>query len=626
MAASSGTIVENMDKPNDDGVASNCKDEYASNIFRYAAVSSLLYAATQSWICLQTSCEYVWNTIWFLGMKPAHLFEKSQISAEIGVRHSHHYVVMTASSLLEMLETQNNFSKGEASQPRSDWAGTYITFALKVLEHGEKWQDLVEMGDRLHKCIYGLQSESFLPIVLEAQQRLWKDHSNVVQEKQTKLKTFVSQFEEMMAKKNSKRKARLRIEKVVTEEEKAFNQKREILQREVLCLENENRELKQRVDEFRFAAAEVQRTKYTCLESLNHSQKLIKESTAKIPDESLLSPNTDIEKSYYATVQLCRLKRDTLLTCQALQELGDYQYFTGDLEKAASSWHDGVDAIFGSLHAAENWKSCLESIPNLTETCGVWSTLMCINLLGKLCRYYTKNKIHQRIQLCKFGAALCESVYSCSISHPSRLVDFATYSPKELWPLLDVFQNEDQIQPMSTMLSVKSISSMLIDYDLAAEALPAICMYEYLAKNRLRCLPENINARRLKCKACVKLGFISESIRVLNSIHKQSDTPYDNLGKDIEVNSGDPTEDNEQFKNNSRIDADINPDAIERLLNIDAYKTSILVNALGSSMCLLLDCLKIDILVHIAMVSQVAVSGPSFTKKIVDLVQKHEVL
>ena len=46
------------------------------------------------------------------------------------------------------------------------------------------------------------------------------------------------------------------------------------------------------------------------------------------------------------------------------------------------------------------------------------------------------------VQAARMGAHLLQACFRCSISHPQRAVDFATYTPKALWEGADFFADQ----------------------------------------------------------------------------------------------------------------------------------------------------------------------------------------
>lgn len=55
------------------------------------------------------------------------------------------------------------------------------------------------------------------------------------------------------------------------------------------------------------------------------------------------------------------------------------------------------------------------------------------------CRYIYHSDTGRQLECARLAALLLPALFTCSLEHPQRAVDFATYTPVELWGAKDLF-------------------------------------------------------------------------------------------------------------------------------------------------------------------------------------------
>ena len=332
--------------------------------------------------------------------------------------------------------------------------------------------------------------------------------------------------------------------------------------------------LRERYERLSQMYEDICRSKYTCLEYINKSEDEVTKFKRERDPTARLNLRAGIIQGYTHTILTCREKRDMILVCQALEELGDFHYACQDKEAASRAWNDGVDAVFGALNTCCIWRDLMQQYPNPTESFGFWSCLIGISLLGKLARFTTSSALHRRLEYIKFASALAQSIFSCSVSHPDRISDLALYQARELWPCVDTFENPQRIQPQGLREALNYISTSLLDNDCAIEALPVLVMYEYVARYRFRSATLTLEARRLRFDACIKLGLIEEAADIWSKILSLHDLPHTDVLNPSCIPSSDPPRSSKLFKNNSALDEETNASFVQKLCNPDEYQPS----------------------------------------------------
>ena len=58
-----------------------------------------------------------------------------------------------------------------------------------------------------------------------------------------------------------------------------------------------------------------------------------------------------------------------------------------------------------------------------------------------LCRYVYPADLNSRLSCARLAAELLPAVFAAEIIHPQRAVDCAMYTPVEIWPGVDLFDD-----------------------------------------------------------------------------------------------------------------------------------------------------------------------------------------
>lgn len=478
------------------------------------------------WNSLIRCCQCVWNSIWVTWTSPVSFSNPRQWGP----------LLQCGESLLDMLQYRDSLSSVPSSTDSSApnvlfdldmiWCSEFIKYCLQVLASVKQWERCVALGERFHalSCTGSSSNpftEELFPVVLHGQKQIWKRHEYQRQQHEHKIEVFIQAFHTAQEKKQKRRKARLVVEKVLTEEERAFQEQQAEYQVELANLQAKEFDVRTHYEQLQQMMWELQREKYVCLDSFDKSYFLL---------EKYQRNATSIElelviQSFERTVQVCREKRDNELVIQTLMTLGNFYATLDKIKHATRMWNDGLDAVFGVLNTTTVWRELLTSECNPVERFGFWSVLYGLHLLAQLAEHSTDGQAFTKVEYCTFASRLMESIFSCSINHPARRIDFLHYSPAELWPELNVFQNKTYLGPERLIQSVRFIGETLVSYDCALESLPILCAYEYIARWHCADVHATVDARQLKMKVATRLCDFASSCRLYGQMKFQEDLP-----------------------------------------------------------------------------------------------------
>ncbi|GFH16836.1 uncharacterized protein HaLaN_13340, partial [Haematococcus lacustris] len=175
----------------------------------------------------------------------------------------------------------------------------------------------------------------------------------------------------------------------------------------------------------------------------------------------------------------------------ATSELGDVHAHFGNWGAATAAWSSALDTLVGPYQTPRGvriietgyndvqvlrcWRKVLDgrTPANILESFGVHGCLMAGGcLLGKLARYAHFSNCGQKLEAARMAAVLLSAIFAASACHPQRPHGFATYVPRELWEGVDLFTDPYRCPITDLVLGLEVLVGVLLDADLALQALP----------------------------------------------------------------------------------------------------------------------------------------------------------
>ncbi|GMH70729.1 hypothetical protein TrLO_g545 [Triparma laevis f. longispina] len=540
----------------------------------------------RSWTKLIVSCQHIWNGVTSVSLPP-HLFSRDVV-VDVELRLDPYSFLRTATYLLDMVEILKCFKKdvgdeesvlegledvNEDQQGISnttaivqsgltgtspgyttgfgtldadgidkttidlDWVCQYVLYSLKTLCCARRWMECVELGKRLNRLTNNRVAGSSFPIVVVAQERLVKRAERKLEVRIGDRDKFVHDFETEQAKK-PKRRYRVAAKVEKTDEERAFDKGRIKLENKVSDARGELRILEQRLTQINDDEEVYRKAKSSALESLHVARHQMMKFIHLLDD-----PNVDNESAvrgimvkYNRTIALLRDKREKEPLVEALQDCGDFHLTLGNVGDANKSWCDGIDALFNTLDAYKHWRTLLADMGEAGDG-GDYSSAGIVNeltvegclvggvLLGKLAKFCCSTDQDRRTNHALLAAELFRAPFSVSLPNPQRLCDFASYSPSQFCIGVNLFSDERALDPSTMVISLTEVAAVLIEGGYYAQALPVICLNEWIFCYQSMNIDGLTRTRIQKVEACVGAGFVAEGVSILACILKGEKLP-----------------------------------------------------------------------------------------------------
>eukprot|EP01043_Picozoa_sp_COSAG02_P009989 COSAG02_NODE_345_length_24135_cov_6.425404_3_plen_2348_part_00 len=238
-----------------------------------------------------------------------------------------------------------------------------------------------------------------------------------------------------------------------------------------------------------------------------------------------LEHHAHIAAKFASTIQLLRDKRETLLCCQALNELGDFHWGAGRREEAGVAWADGIDAAFGTYASLKEWRDVLggqdgteQTDATLIKQFGILECVMAVMMLGKCAKFIYNADTYLRTECCRFAARVCHVMFSSDVSHPHKLREFATYRLRQLWEGVPIFESSEIA---GSNLLTESLDTICRELDAAGSllpALPALALYQHVAVDAMEDLYYSLRCAIIRVRVLSKAGFLEQATSVLHDL------------------------------------------------------------------------------------------------------------
>ncbi|RHY82569.1 hypothetical protein DYB31_002308 [Aphanomyces astaci] len=511
------------------------RDPKVDSVLTNVAVASQLFYHARAWANLRACAQTVWNLLWAKWMSPASF-------KRLYDWRSLYIVSMRLMDMLDVvrndiafddsdvLSRDTNVDGMERFQPTTGttsshaedddidipWVVKFATYTIQVLCTAGEWEHLVLLGKRVYDLTGSDQSEPVLPWVVYAQSQRCDQHDVVVATATDDLAQFIKTFDELQSKKK-KKKSRLVVHEVVTEDERVFRDERVLKEKALTGLTEAQATLKSRLALIKTWLDHATRSKNMCLQALQRTQKAV--TKQYLCHEKA----ADVLAGFKSTISLCRQKRATLMLVQALQEQGDFLFAENDIAGATKSWNDGIDAVFGTLATTANWRSIVPQSNLRVDGENLWAILMCCNMLGKLTWICLQDQLNQRLEYALMGSAVFCKLFTCSLQHPN-VDNLHTFSSFSIYPAFTSMAHKPlrQVQPASLLLMSTTMIETLLTNGKHAQALPLACAMEYFASRHFHDAQGVMQAKRMKFDACVGIGHMGQAVVILSDLINHS--------------------------------------------------------------------------------------------------------
>ena len=235
-----------------------------------------------------------------------------------------------------------------------------------------------------------------------------------------------------------------------------------------------------------------------------------------------------ILKAFSSTANVLRSKQETMLLAMLMDTLGDFHCGRQNMKRrvdAGKAWSDVVDTLVGTVDVAETWRDIVVEEKTLKQANGFWGLILAGIAMSKIAEYTCIHDLRRQNDSCQFAAYLFRACLKGSLPHPTRSADFLRSSGGivELWPGVELMGHKYSPNPTHLLQSLRFSTHVMLRDRNGLEALPMICLSEYVASKITRNVAYLVQARLNRVDALLLAGCPAEAIRALAGLLKGED-------------------------------------------------------------------------------------------------------
>ncbi|XP_062991053.1 cilia- and flagella-associated protein 54 [Elgaria multicarinata webbii] len=245
--------------------------------------------------------------------------------------------------------------------------------------------------------------------------------------------------------------------------------------------------------------------------------------------------------SYERTLEALQTNNQQGLQVQALHELGNLHFYTGNKRAAFKCWCQGLDGAVKIVDALNHWQeldglseNATGNLANRTQgycekfvsRAGIWGCLQGATLAAKIARHILLYDVKLRTKACILSAILFKSLFRVSLPHPKADCDFALYETDILIPGIDLFVDYYRADIATVVASLSFIMYELHCNKQNLIILPLFTLYQYFVCEICRNANKCIEGRILKIKVLTDLGFFCDAFQELCILNRGEKIPW----------------------------------------------------------------------------------------------------
>ncbi|KAL5267791.1 hypothetical protein ACHWQZ_G004738 [Mnemiopsis leidyi] len=236
-----------------------------------------------------------------------------------------------------------------------------------------------------------------------------------------------------------------------------------------------------------------------------------------------------IVSTYEKTIEMLHVKGKTDLAVQAMHELGNVLFHSGNTKGAFKWWCDALDTLLHVTNSLQNWHSFTPE--TLLNKCQIWGCLLGACIASNISQYVVSHSLDDRVDICLLSAQLFKALFHASLPHPSSDYEYVTYEIGEgfnipsLIPGIDLLSDQFRCNASLLVGALHYVSETLVRHRYAIQALPVLTLYHYVAMSLLSDTKHLILARILKVEALTQLSMLSEALQLWSLVSQTEALP-----------------------------------------------------------------------------------------------------
>ena len=492
-----------------------------------------------------------------------------------------------------------------------------VIFTIQVLTNCNLRRELIGLGERLIEMTNKEvgTSERVLPLILHAQRQIWRRFDADLKIVELKLTNHEEAWQQQLAEKAKRRKRRL-VQVGVSPEEQAYKNIKELLEGKVNEKRIIERKEFTHMDMLQRSWDELKRDKNNCQDSFDQCIKqlhnFIQISEGELGDEGLLG-NDDmgsqagggstrrsqkskrshgqstrrtstnmstsrtgrtggskkqvdpgepawtrtVLKAFKKSADLLRSKQQTMLLTMLMGVLGDFHAGRPDPKRrvdAGKAWGDAIDALFGNVDVAQEWRATVKDGKILKLGNGFWGLLHGALSMSKTAQYTHVKDLSSQSDAAQFAAYLFKGMLEGSLPNPTRMAGFIRLGfnggLREIWPGVELFGHAYSPEPYHLLSCLRHTTFVLNRDGYGLEALPVIAISEFAAKLEAKHVKYLLQCRIARIDSLILCNHPEEAVSQLQMLIQGDDLPsdlkkgptvYNNMQADDDNDMLDPT-------------------------------------------------------------------------------------
>ncbi|KAL3852227.1 hypothetical protein ACJMK2_015897, partial [Sinanodonta woodiana] len=232
--------------------------------------------------------------------------------------------------------------------------------------------------------------------------------------------------------------------------------------------------------------------------------------------------------SYEKTIEMLLAKNQRDLAAQAMHELGNLHFHSGNIRASYKWWADALDLILDCEDALHTWRKSIgqsaDISSHLLDRCGLWGCLMGAVITSKISQYILTSDLGMRMECCFLSGYLFKSVFRSSLPHPHADQDYALYDVGEgcevtnLVPGIDLLSDRFRCDGRQLVASLRWVTEEMARGKHSLFVLPLFTLYLYFTTYVCRDVQRSVDGRILKVRVLTDLGLYSEAVIVLQRL------------------------------------------------------------------------------------------------------------
>ncbi|XP_064633928.1 cilia- and flagella-associated protein 54-like isoform X3 [Lineus longissimus] len=235
-----------------------------------------------------------------------------------------------------------------------------------------------------------------------------------------------------------------------------------------------------------------------------------------------------VVSSYVKTIELLTAKNQKGTAGQAMRELANLYYHSGNIKAAYTWWSNSLDVILNTTDAIRNWRSQMKPgidiSRELLDRCGLWGCILGGVVASNIAQFVLTSDLGLRMECCFLSGFFFKALFRSSMPHPLADRDYALYDIGEgaevtnLVPGMDLLSERFRSDGRTLIAALRWVTEELARGKQNLFVLPLLTLYSYFTTFMCRDLQRSVDGRILKVRVLTDLGLLTEAYVTLQRL------------------------------------------------------------------------------------------------------------